>query len=170
MGPYRLINRRFIDFRAQTTIFRTLKNFSENRWFLGIQPRYGIIVIPLYSIDISLDRLHLCFSLITAIVSASLFIIDCAIFSIHLVESRDFMVTCLISMELTAAMVLFLTVLSLLVGGNWTSIYRKMDLDNDESRQTSLGDWVMRNNIQPSLQILGMILFQVKNGDPVSGW
>ena len=113
---------------------------------------------PLYSIDISLDRLHLCFSLITAIVSASLFIIDCAIFSIHLVESRDFMVTCLISMELTAAMVLFLTVLSLLVGGNWTSIYRKMDLDNDESRQTSLGDWVMRNNIQPSLQILGKIL------------
>ena len=74
--------------------------------------------------------------------------------------SRDFMVTCLISMELTAALVLFLTVLSLLVGGNWTSIYRKMDMNNDESRQTSLGDWVMRNNIQPSLQILGMILFQ----------
>ena len=118
---------------------------------------------PLYSIDISLDRLHLCFSLITAIVSASLFIIDCAIFSIHLVESRDFMVTCLISMELTAAMVLFLTVLSLLVGGNWTSIYRKMDSDSDESRQTSLGDWVMRNNIQPSLQILGLILISWTN-------
>ena len=113
---------------------------------------------PLYFIDILFNRLHLCFSLITAIVSASLFIIDCAIFSIHLVESRDFMVTCLISMELTAAMVLFLTVLSLLVGGNWTSIYRKMESENDESRQTSLGDWVMRNNIQPSLQILGMIL------------
>ena len=61
-------------------------------------------------------------------------------------------------MELTAAMVLFLTVLSLLVGGNWTSIYRKMESENDESRQTSLGDWVMRNNIQPSLQILGLIL------------
>ena len=56
-------------------------------------------------------------------------------------------------------MVLFLTVLSLLVGGNWTSIYRKMDMNNDESRQTSLGDWVMRNNIQPSLQILGLILY-----------
>ena len=120
--------------------------------------KYDIIVIPLYFIDILFNRLHLCFSLITAIVSASLFIIDCAIFSIHLVESRDFMVTCLISMELTAAMVLFLTVLSLLVGGNWTSIYRKMESENDESRQTSLGDWVMRNNIQPSLQILGLIL------------
>lgn len=140
---------------------KSLSGESSPAWTLqAVGPTYELILTPIYFIVILLDRLHLCFSLITAIVSASLFIIDCAIFSIHLVESRDFMVTCLISMELTAAMVLFLTVLSLLVGGNWTSIYRKMDLDNDESRQTSLGDWVMRNNIQPSLQILGMILFQ----------
>ena len=32
-------------------------------------------------------------------------------------------------------------------------------MNNDESRQTSLGDWVMRNNIQPSLQILGLIFY-----------
>ena len=41
------------------------------------------------------------------------------------VTKRHFFATSLILLELSAALILFLTILALLVGGNWTSIYKK---------------------------------------------
>ena len=49
------------------------------------------------------------------------------------------MVNGLILIELIASLILFLTVLSLLVGGTWTSIFTKDEFDSNRE------NWVLRN-------------------------
>ena len=47
---------------------------------------------------------------------------------------------------------------ALLVGGKWTSVYSGKEEDDGSTR-----NWVMRNNIQPSLQILDIDLIARHN-------
>ena len=60
---------------------------------------------------LNMYRAHFCIGLITAVIAASLFIIDCAILALHVIQSRTALTTSLIVIELTAALTLFMTVI-----------------------------------------------------------
>lgn len=71
--------------------------------------------------SVPLLRLQFALSVLTIISSGSLFVIDCALLSIYILNSATIFFAALLLIELVSSIFLFSSTMPFLVGGNWAN-------------------------------------------------
>jgi len=76
---------------------------------------------------VALIRLQFALSILTIISSGSLFVIDCALLSIYILNSANIFFAGLLLVELVSSIMLFCATMPFLVGGSWIASITQND-------------------------------------------